>query len=309
MNFHKILTYSIRYCIISILIVLLFSACAKKRNYTGISASFSDDYPVRVSEREETTDTTTVSKTTEVEQEKEESKETYPTIEEVDIPVITQIIPSQLLKRYAYTISYNKATRCPNWVAWKLTAEHTDGPYNRNEYKFHEDMDVPSPRAYYHDYSRNGIELERGHMCPAGDNKWSDRAMEECHLLSNICPQNGDLNGREWKHLEEDCREWAKSYNCIYIVCGPIFYSKKHQTIGEDKISVPDAFFKVVLRLGKSPQALGFIYPNRSCSGGKSAYVLSVDEVEKVTGMNFFSALDDKVEDNVERRSNLQLWN
>ena len=217
-------------------------------------------------------------------------------------PAMPGYVPSQILERLGYITSYNHDTKCPNWVAWKLTGNHTNGPYRRENYEFHEDMDVPSPRANLHDYSYNGLGLERGHMCPAGDNKWSDRAMDECHLLSNICPQYGKLNGGAWKYLEEDCRD------CSYIVCGPIFYGKARRTIGEDKVAVPDAFFKVILRLGNNPQALGFIYPNRKCPGGKAKYVMSVDKVEEIVGMDFFSSLDDNVENKVEQSSNLNLW-
>lgn len=229
-------------------------------------------------------------------------------VDAIEIPVLLKNVPNLILKRYAYSVSYNKSTRCPNWVAWKLTANHTNGPYRRENYEFHEDMNIPSPRANLHDYSYNGLGLERGHMCPAGDNKWSDRAMDECHLLSNICPQYGKLNGGAWKYLEEDCRDWAETYDCIYIVCGPIFYGKARRTIGEDKVAVPDAFFKVILRLGNNPQALGFIYPNRKCPGGKAKYVMSVDKVEEIVGMDFFSSLDDNVENKVEQSSNLNLW-
>ena len=229
-------------------------------------------------------------------------------VDAIEIPVLLKNVPNLILKRYAYSVSYNKSTRCPNWVAWKLTGNHTNGPYRRENYEFHEDMNIPSPRANLHDYSYNGLGLERGHMCPAGDNKWSDRAMDECHLLSNICPQYGKLNGGAWKYLEEDCRDWAETYDCIYIVCGPIFYGKARRTIGEDKVAVPDAFFKVILRLGNNPQALGFIYPNRKCPGGKAKYVMSVDKVEEIVGMDFFSSLDDNVENKVEQSSNLNLW-
>ena len=108
--------------------------------------------------------------------------------------------------------------------------------------------------------------------------------------------------------MEEDCRDWAETYDCIYIVCGPIFYGKARRTIGEDKVAVPDAFFKVILRLGNNPQALGFIYPNRKCPGGKANYVMPVDKVEEIVGMDFFSSLDDNVENKVEQSSNLNLW-
>ena len=227
----------------------------------------------------------------------------------IEIPRFTRKRQSQVLVRLAYTTSYNKYMRCPNWVAWKLTADHTDGPYVRKGYRFHEDMDVPYPRAYYEDYKGSPYGMQRGHMCPAADNKWSDRAMDECHLLTNICPQYGQLNGGEWKDLEDACRDWARDYGCIYIVCGPIFYSDRPRLIGEHDIAVPDAFFKVVLRLGRNPQALGFIYPNARCSGPMSDFVMSVDEVEKTVGLDFFAALNDALENKVERQATLEKWN
>ena len=227
----------------------------------------------------------------------------------IEIPRFTRKRQSQVLVRLAYTTSYNKYMRCPNWVAWKLTADHTDGPYVRKGYRFHEDMDVPYPRAYYEDYKGSPYGMQRGHMCPAADNKWSDEAMDECHLLTNICPQYGQLNGGEWKDLEDACRDWARDYGCIYIVCGPIFYSDGPRLIGEHDIAVPDAFFKVVLRLGRNPQALGFIYPNDRCSGPMSDFVMSVDEVEKTVGLDFFAALNDAVENKVERQAKLEKWN
>lgn len=294
---------------IQCVIVLFFcTACARKRSNVSTGIKTVEEERVTNSDIDEE-DSISLDTINSKEADEQEINGSAQDIQGVEMPVIKQKLPNQILKRYAYTLSYNKSTRCPNWVAWKLTASHTDGPYRRKDFQFHEDMDVPSPRAYYSDYSRNGLGLQRGHMCPAGDNKWSEKAMDECHLLSNVCPQFGDLNGGEWKCVEEDCREWANEYNTIYIVCGPVFHNRKHITLGEDKISVPDAFFKVILRLGNNPQALGFVYPNKDCSGGKARYVKSVDEVEKVTGMDFFSSLDNKVENEIERKSNLQLWN
>lgn len=286
-------------CLFSI-IAIIFSACAKKKTPR--------DHTKPIVEDASLSNNTETSKSSDSIENSQENENADTTTDDLEIPILEKKIPSQILKRLAYTLSYNKDTRCPNWVAWELTSEHTDGPYDRHDYKFHDDSDVPVPRANYHDYSYNRFGLERGHMCPAADNKWSDNAMDECHLLSNICPQYGQLNGGEWMYLENDCRDWAKDYKCIYIICGPIFYSNTPKTIGDDKISVPDAFFKVILRLGDNPQALGFIYPNKSCSGGKAKYVKSVDEVEKMTGMDFFSSLDDNIENKIERTSNLGQW-
>ena len=219
--------------------------------------------------------------------------------------------PEQLLRRYAYTTSYNKSTRNPNWVGWVLTADHTDGPYARGGHKFEEDMDVPSPRAAYYDIREGECGYQRGHMCPAGDNKWSYRAQKEAFLMTNICPQNGNLNERDWQYLEKACRNWAKKYGKIYIVAGPVFRTKSHRTVGEHHVAVPDAFFKVVLALGKGKsgaKAIGFVYENKAGRHKMEYYARSVDAVEKMTGLDFFHQLDDVVENKIEAQCNLANW-
>ncbi len=136
------------------------------------------------------------------------------------LPLLKIQIPEQIIKRYAYTLSYNKDTRCPNWVAWHLTAEHIDGEVSRDR-NYYEDEDVPRPRATTFDYKGSG--WTRGHMCPAGDNKWSEQAMQESNLLTNICPQHASLNSGVWNVIERNCRDWAQKYGDLYIVCGPIY--------------------------------------------------------------------------------------
>lgn len=220
-------------------------------------------------------------------------------------------ISSLQLQRMAYVTSYNKNTLCPNWVGWVLTSAHTDGTNERGGHKFMEDMDVPTPRATYADIREKECGYQRGHMCPTADNKWSYKAQKEAFLMTNICPQNGSLNQKDWKYLEEACRDWAKRYGKIYIVAGPIFTSKKSKRVGEHRVAVPDAFFKVILRKGtslKNTKAIGFIYPNKGTHHGMSYYVCSVDDVEKVTGLDFFSPLPDNVESKIEAKGNLADW-
>lgn len=214
--------------------------------------------------------------------------------------------PEQILKRTGYVASYNKATLLPNWVAWHLTAERTEGSAKRSGVDFAEDTEVPEPRATDWDYYNSGY--DRGHMCPAADNKWSKKAMEESFLFTNMCPQNGNLNRGDWNEMEMACRKWAKKYGGLYIVCGPILYKGKHRTIGNNKVVVPEAFFKVVLRTGDDPQAIGFIYKNTSGNRPKDSYVNTVDEVERITGINFFPSLPDDVEKKVEAECDLGLW-
>lgn len=214
--------------------------------------------------------------------------------------------PEQILKRTGYVASYNKTTLLPNWVAWHLTAERTEGSAKRSGVDFAEDTEVPEPRATDWDYYNSGY--DRGHMCPAADNKWSKKAMEESFLFTNMCPQNGNLNRGDWNEMEMACRKWAKKYGDLYIVCGPILYKGKHKTIGKNKMVVPEAFFKVVLRTGDDPQAIGFIYKNTSGNRPKDSYVNTVDEVERITGIDFFPSLPDDVEKKVEAECDLGLW-
>ena len=215
-------------------------------------------------------------------------------------------LPEQMLVRTGYVTSYNKTTMLPNWVAWHLTADRTEGPAKRSGVDFQADMDVPAPRAEDSDYYGSGY--DRGHMCPAADNKYSERAMEESFLFTNMCPQNGNLNRGDWNEMEQACRRWAKSYGGVYIVCGPILYKGKHKTIGKNKVVVPEAFFKVVLRTGDNPKAIGFIYKNAEGNRPKGDYVNTVDEVERITSIDFFPSLPDDVETKVEATADIADW-
>lgn len=216
----------------------------------------------------------------------------------MEIPAPMADTPELLLRRDGYTVSYNKDRKIPNWVAWHLTAAHTKGDSQRDNMMFTEDEDVPYPRATDDDYYNS--RYDRGHMCPAGDNRWDRRAQMQTFLFSNVCPQNHGLNKGDWNDLEIQCRYWAKSLGDIYIVTGPVFYNGVQHTIGRHKVAVPDAFFKVLLCDRGKSKAIGFIYPNRGGHKNMKEYVRPVDEIERITGIDFFPALDDRVEDAVE---------
>lgn len=219
-------------------------------------------------------------------------------LEGLELPVIREE-DELILKRLGFTVSYNKTWKIPNWVAWTLTPERTMGKVKRAD-DFLPDPDLgESHRATDADYYR--ARYDRGHMAPAGDMKWDEQAMQESFYLSNICPQAPNLNRGDWRILEENCREWAAKGNTLYIVCGPIVEKgKQSKRIGKNKVMVPDHFFKVILWVGSEPQAIGFIFPNDDCDKVLFDYAVSVDKVETVTGMDFFHALPDDLEEQVE---------
>lgn len=224
----------------------------------------------------------------------------------LEIPARLAGVPEQILNRPGYTVSYNKETLLPNWVAWHLTADRVSGRVKRDGIPFCEDEEVPSPRADDADYTRSGY--DRGHMCPAGDNKWDAEAMRQSFLFTNVCPQAPSLNRGDWNEMEIACRKWAKEYGDLYIVCGPILYKGRHKTIGKHHVVVPEAFFKVVLCMSGTPKAIGFIYKNGDGNRPKGDYVNTVDEVERITGIDFFPSLPDGVERKVEAEADAAGW-
>ncbi len=217
-------------------------------------------------------------------------------------------MPEYLIRYQGFTVSFNQKTHQPNWVAWELLGTETDGKNARDKSGgFAPDPNVPGC-ARPTDYTRSGY--DRGHMAPAGDMKWSESTMNQSFLMTNICPQVGELNRGAWKKLEEKCRQKAVADSAVIIVCGPYFTpGKKHRTIGETAVQVPDGFFKVILSPYSSPPtAIGFIMPNRNITGGMQPHAVSVDEVEKLTGHDFFAALPDDIENELEATCDFNRW-
>lgn len=226
-----------------------------------------------------------------------------------EIPKCKYEITEIILSHHAYTCSFNPVTKIPNWVAWRLDANRlVDRESRTNEF-------LPDPQLQGElavttdDYKDCG--WDRGHMCPAGDNKWHWKAMMESFYMTNICPQHHNLNRGDWKELEEACRRWAEK-EPVYIACGPILYKEPvYGYIGRvHKVRIPDAFFKVVLTGLETgnPRAIGFIYKNTSGNNKLDSYVNSIDQVERITGFDFFPNLPDEMEDEVEKQYDLKDW-
>lgn len=210
-----------------------------------------------------------------------------------------------------YSLSYDTINHCPFWVAWELTSSEAQGRHGRSN-DFRPDPQLP----YKHQVSEtafSGSGYDRGHMCPAGDQKWSELAMSESFFMSNMCPQDPTLNQVWWEHLEEAERRWAKQEGSVYIVCGPIFDNKKATNWIDGyniKIGIPDGFFKVFLSLKSGKEkAIGFIFRNNGTRQPVGKAACSVDHVEEVTGYDFFSGLDDDLEQKLESNFNMGKWN
>ena len=223
-----------------------------------------------------------------------------------ELPRLTNNQPEQVIEHIGYTVSYNPTWLIPNWVAYELTAAETGGEQERSNH-FKPDPLVEGDPVVTGDYSRSGF--DRGHMAPAADMKWSEQAMRESFYMTNICPQLHNLNAGDWKDLEEMARSWAQQYGGIYIACGPIV-AADHPTIGKNhSIAVPAAFYKVFLRqTNKGWTSIGFIMPNKAGNRPLMTYMLTVDEVEVQTGLDFFYNLPDSIESQVESDYSISDW-
>ena len=236
------------------------------------------------------------------------SQEADADVREVSLPMAPSSRTDILIEHEGFSLLFDTQTMCPRWVAWELTAEETRGRVSRQGVNFKEDEAVPEQyQVASWDYS--GGQYGRGHMCPAGDMKWSQQAMQDCHYMTNVCPQTAELNKNWWEHLERACRQWARQEGSVWIVCGPVFSENPKRFGKKHRVAVPKGFYKVVLSLKEGREkALGFYYTNDDAPQPMEDAVRSVDEIEKLTDIDFFSSLPDEQEGRLEAMTDLRAW-
>ncbi|HEY1055403.1 MAG TPA: DNA/RNA non-specific endonuclease, partial [Emticicia sp.] len=217
----------------------------------------------------------------------------------------------EIVKHKNYTLRYEEKYEVPAWVVHKLRGEFTKGRASRGDNQFIPDKKVEGNSALSTDYSNSGY--DRGHMVPAGDFKCCQDLMNETFYMSNICPQVPDFNRGIWENIESRIRGWAVRDEELYVVTGPVL-SKGMQTIGRyNQVAVPKSFFKIVLYYNpknpKNARAIAFLLPNEALFGKHmNSYVVAIDEVERVTGLDFFSKLPDTIENKLEADSDWEAW-
>ena len=213
-----------------------------------------------------------------------------------------------VVEHMGFSLSYNSKLRIPNWVAYELLSTELGGKRNREDH-FSPDPLVKGRQAYDSDYKGSGY--DRGHMAPAGDMKWSSQAYRESFYLSNVCPQDHLLNKGIWNDLEQHVRYEAKYYKTVWVVCGPVPGTGR-KTIGSNKVQVPGSFFKALMvkRKDGSFSAIGFVFPNAATPRGKQIrdYAMSVDDLEKLLGMDLFYSVPYAAQEAAEKKYDLDHW-
>jgi endonuclease G len=212
-----------------------------------------------------------------------------------------------VVHRLGYSVCYNNSYEQPSWVAYKLTkAELDHRVVTTSSSYWRKDLDVPGESVSSDDYTNT--QYSRGHMAPKADMRWSKEAYKQSFFMSNVCPQKQDFNNQVWGDLEDWVRAEARNHSALYIVAGPLLRSGL-PVISGTEIAVPDSFFKVILyKHGSYSRAIGFVIPTTAIEEDFRDYAVPVDEVEKVTGLDFFSKLSDPVEKKVEAKVDMDWW-
>lgn len=212
---------------------------------------------------------------------------------------------NQIISHDYYTLSYNEKYEQAEWVAYELKKEHLTKTNRKRPY-FIQDRKVTSKSAHYKNFKNTGY--SKGHLCPAGDRKFSEAAFNETFLTSNISPQNLKFNAGVWNRLEQKTRYWASKERKLYVVTGGIL-NENLPTIGTEKVAVPKFFYKILFdNTEPDIKVIAFLIPHQESKKPLYEFVVSIDWIEQLTGLDFFPALPDTIENNLEKNSNYKNW-
>lgn len=239
----------------------------------------------------------------------EESNEIIEEGETVKIDTNEYFLPTsttgQIVHHNGYSLSYSDPHEQAEWVAYELKKSHLSNTNFKRPY-FEIDNAVKTGAAHWRNYKKSGY--DRGHLCPAGDRKYSQSAHDETFLTSNISPQEHSFNAGVWNTLEQKVRYWASKYNGVFVVTGGVLKGNM-KTIGDEEVSVPNQFYKVLIdnNTGKT-KMIAFLMPHKDSNEPLYKFVVSVDEIEELTGIDFFSELENGLENKLEASSSYKAW-
>lgn len=214
------------------------------------------------------------------------------------------VADNQIIKHKSFTLSYNEKHEQADWVYYLLTKKMINGNVERTD-DFREDESVSTGSAIKADYTRSGY--DRGHLCPSADVRHDLEAQSETFFMSNMSPQAPGFNRGVWKELEEQTRDYTLKHDSVYIVTGPVL-TDGLKTIGKtNKVSVPEYYYKVLYSKKDGGQMIGYLMKNEGLDGEPNDYIVPVDEIEKMSGLDFFPEIQG--EESLEgKKGNINWW-
>ena len=211
----------------------------------------------------------------------------------------------QVVHHHYYSLSYHEKHEQAEWVAYELKKSQLAKTNYKRPY-FEIDQAVNTGAAHWRNYKNSGY--DRGHLCPAGDRRFSKSAHDETFLTSNISPQEHEFNAGIWNRLEQKVRYWARKHDGLFVVTGGVLKNGM-ETIGHEGVAVPEYFYKVILDYNSGePKMIGFLFPHKASNRPLREFEVPTDTIEKLTGINFFEQLDDSVEDYLESTLTYSKW-
>ena len=213
---------------------------------------------------------------------------------------------SLLLRNIGYCVGFSEERRNPIWAAYKIVRKEDTSPYKRPS-RFKKDKRTMA-QVQHKDYTKSGY--DRGHLAPnsAISSCYGRKAQLETFLMSNITPQRPNLNRKLWQKLEKFEIKWANDYEEIWVFTGPIF--DEHIEKLKSGVEIPDAFFKILIDERKGNlRTLAFIVP-QDITGKEplKTFLTNIDEVEKLSHLDFLAPLSDKNENYLEAQTAKALW-
>jgi endonuclease G len=211
-----------------------------------------------------------------------------------------------IINRPGYALGYIEYHEQPSWVIYVMTKAEATTKAAKRTNKFRSDPEIPTGSATLPDYRRSGY--DRGHLAPAADMAFSGQTMADSFFMSNMTPQKPAFNRGIWKELEALVRYFAITERKIVVVTGPILPKEKTVTIGTNQVTVPTHYYKVIFDLTPPQKMIGFILPNEGSHEPLATFAVTVDAVEKATGLNFFSKVPKEEQERLERTISVKAW-
>lgn len=227
----------------------------------------------------------------------------------------------EIVKHSAYAIGFDCEYKMPAWTFHVVTPDITFGNVSRTN-DFRPDSSVSCGSSNDSDYFTRevnpdgkvnflGYGFDRGHLVPSADFKWSPTGLSETYFYSNMTPQRPQFNRESWAEIEGLVRKLVDAEKkTLYVLTAPIF-SKDMKTVERSvhQVKIPDWHYKIVADLSlDTPRGMAFLMPNRKCEGRPSSYVVSIDSIEKLTGLDFFPKLSESMQQSIEGKADFNAW-
>ena len=216
----------------------------------------------------------------------------------------------QVVQHQAMVLGYDEQHEQARWVMHMVLPDIEQGNTSRTN-DFREDSLVTTGTAVKADYWYSGY--DRGHLAPSADFRWSPIALSESYYYSNMSPQLPELNREKWAELENMIRDYVVYHHePVYVITGPVLHDSlpTMQNEGrENEVSIPKLFYKVILDLtGNETRGIAFVVPNGDCTYPIMSYATTIDDVEELTGLDFFPKLEASKQEYLEHNLSQKDW-